>query len=393
MPGIDAMQIRTNPWAMPRLIRACNFTGNVRFLGVWAAAPILLALALGSGQAAAQSLSVFTISGVAVDEVAESAEAARKKALANGERKAFERLFKRLTLRADHARAGEAAAEDISALVQDIQVADQKNSQIRYLAKLTFRFKPTAVREFLRDLAVDFAETRSKPVLVLPVYEAAGAVSLWDDSNIWRDAFATTEIADGLVPMRLPRGDLSDIRALGSGELAVRGDAPRISSIAKNYGVSAVIVAHARLTATRRGVPAIRISAETHGSAERHQSINTSVEAGQGETVKAMLARGAAEAVGLIEDQWKLDNLLQFGQSAVLATALPITGLSDWVEAQRRLIKVAVIERVDLILLSRNEARINLFYLGDPNQLKLALAQADLSLVEEEGSWTLSLIK
>jgi hypothetical protein len=106
-----------------------------------------------------------------------------------------------------------------------------------------------------------------------------------------------------------------------------------------------------------------------------------------------MLARGAAEAVGLIEDQWKLDNLLQFGQSAVLATALPITGLSDWVEAQRRLIKVAVIERVDLILLSRNEARINLFYLGDPNQLKLALAQADLSLVEEEGSWTLSLIK
>jgi hypothetical protein len=52
-----------------------------------------------------------------------------------------------------------------------------------------------------------------------------------------------------------------------------------------------------------------------------------------------------------------------------------------------------VIERVDLIVLSRNEARINLFYLGDPNQLKLALAQADLSLVEEEGSWTLSLIK
>ena len=52
-----------------------------------------------------------------------------------------------------------------------------------------------------------------------------------------------------------------------------------------------------------------------------------------------------------------------------------------------------MIERVDLILLSRNEARINLFYLGDPDQLKLALAQADLSLVEEEGSWSLALTK
>ena len=97
----------------------------------------------------------------------------------------------------------------------------------------------------------------------------------------------------------------------------MRGDAPRISSIAKNYGVSAVIVAHARLTATRRGVPAIRISAETHGSAERHQSINTSVEAGQGETVKAMLARGAAEAKladyamnGVEEEVWYHGDLV-----------------------------------------------------------------------------------
>ena len=381
---------------IPRLIerpnRARKLGGYARYMRVWASLPVVLALILIGGQAGAQSPSVFTISSVAVDEVAESAEVARKMALASGERKAFERLFKRLTLRADHVRAGDAATEDISALVQDIQVADQKNSQIRYLAKLTFRFKPAAVREYLRDLAVDFAETRSKPVLVLPVYESAGAVSLWDDSNIWRDAFAATAIADGLVPMQIPRGNLSDIRALGGGELAIRGDAPRLTSIAKNYDVSVVIVAHAQLTATRRGVPAIKISAKTHGSAERYQSINTSVQAGKGETVKAMLARGAVEAIGLIEDQWKLDNLLQFGLSAVLATALPITGLSDWVEAQRRLKKVAVIERIDLILLSRNEARINLFYLGDPHQLKLALAQADLRLVEEEGSWSLALL-
>jgi hypothetical protein len=372
---------------------ALNFIENARFMRGPALMLMLLAVAIGGGRAGAQSLNVFTISGVAVDEVAESAEAARKKALINGERRAFERLFKRLTMRADHGRAGDIVAGDIAALVQDIQVADEKNSQIRYLAKLTFRFKPSQVREFLRDMALDFAETRSKPVLVLPVYESAGAVSLWDNSNIWRDAFAALDITDGLVPMRLPRGDLGDIRALGGGDLAIGGDASRLTAIAGNYGASAVIVAHAVLTASRRGIPAIKISAETHGSAERNQTVNTSLRADKGETIKAMLARGAAETIGLIEDQWKLDNLLQFGQSAILAAALPITGLSDWVEAQRRLKKIAQIERVDLILLSRNEARINLFYLGDPHQLKLALAQADLSLLEEEGSWTLGLVK
>lgn len=374
-------------------LSALNTRGNIAFSWVAAILWLLPTWAAGGGPAAAQSFDVFTVSGVPVDEVAESAAVARKKALANGERRAFERLFKRLTVRADHGRIGDAGAEEISALVQDIQVADEKNSQIRYLAKLTFRFKPAQVRDFLRDLPVEFAETRSKPVLVLPVYETGGAVALWDDSNIWRDAFAAAEFADGLVPMQLPRGDLGDIRALGGGELAIRGDAPRITSIAKNYGVSVVIVAHAVLTATNRGTPAINIVAETHGSAERQQTLAFTVRAGKGETIKSMLARGASEAIGLIEDRWKLDNLLQFEQSAVLAAALPITGLSDWVEAQRRLKKIAVIERVDLILLSRNEARINLFYLGDPHQLKLALSQADLKLREEEGSWTLGLVK
>ena len=186
---------------------------------VWVTLPVVLALALIGGQAGAQSLNVFTISGVAVDEVAESAEVARKKAFANGERKAFERLFKRLTVRADHVRAGDAAVKDISALVQDIQVADQKNSQIRYLAKLTFRFKPAAVREFLRDMAVGFAETRSKPVLVLPVYESAGAVSLWDDSNIWRDAFAATVPADdrtGVVSGERPVAGITGVEDSGA---------------------------------------------------------------------------------------------------------------------------------------------------------------------------------
>jgi hypothetical protein len=85
------------PWPIQRLADARLFAGYARLMRVWVACPVMLALALMAGQAGAQSPSVFTVSGVAVDEVAESAEVARKKALANGERKAFERLFRRLT--------------------------------------------------------------------------------------------------------------------------------------------------------------------------------------------------------------------------------------------------------------------------------------------------------
>jgi len=42
------------------------------------------------------------------------------------------------------------------------------------------------------------------------------------------------------------------------------------------------------------------------------------------------------------------------------------------------------------VLLSRGEARFNVFYLGDAAQLKLALAQQDMALTEGEGNWTVS---
>ena len=74
-----------------------------------------------------------------------------------------------------------------------------------------------------------------------------------------------------------------------------------------------------------------------------------------------------------------------------MAVVLPIKSLGDWVTARSRLRGVAVVDRIDLVLLSRDEARLNIRYLGDIGQLALALAQADFVLREEEGKWILEL--
>ena len=42
-----------------------------------------------------------------------------------------------------------------------------------------------------------------------------------------------------------------------------------------------------------------------------------------------------------------------------------------------------------IVALNRNEARLDLVYVGDPAQLKLALAQRDLDLQEGDPNWTL----
>jgi hypothetical protein len=42
-----------------------------------------------------------------------------------------------------------------------------------------------------------------------------------------------------------------------------------------------------------------------------------------------------------------------------------------------------------MVLLSKDEVRLNLHFFGDTSQLALALEQADLKLTQEDGGWVL----
>ena len=141
------------------------------------------------GQAIYEQKGVFTVANIHVDVTAKTASAARKKALEKGEKQAFNLLLKRLTMRIDHNRLPVLDPEQVSTYVKDFNVTNEKNSEVRYLANLTYRFKPNDIRLLLRDNEIQFAETISKPTLVLPVYQIAGAVFLWDDPNPWREAW------------------------------------------------------------------------------------------------------------------------------------------------------------------------------------------------------------
>ena len=355
-------------------------------------AGVLVAAGAGADAARAQASDVFAVMGVDVDVTAETAAAAREEALVDGERRAFRRLLERLTLLADRDRLPEFSRDEITAYVKDFSIAEEKASAVRYLATLNFRFKAEDVRRLLIDLALPFAETASKPLLVLPVYQAAGALLLWDDPNPWRDAWAARPTVDGLVPLVLPLGDLSDIAAIGA-EQAVKGDSQRLTAIAAKYRAGDTLVAHGILRLdTRRGLPDLEVYLTRYGTAlQEHTVVRTFATAGD-ESLDELLRRAAAVLAQQVEDNWKRDNLLQFGQPAVLAVTVRIGSLGDWLVVRKRLAGVAVIRRADLALLSPAEVRVNLHFIGDRDQLALALEQSDLRLFEEGGHWRLGLV-
>jgi len=346
-------------------------------------------LALGGASLRAEESSVFEVRGVAVDVTAETADKARMLALAEGEAEAFQRILRRITLRADHRQLPKVAPGEIATFVRDFSVAEEKTSPVRYLARLDYRFKEREIRNLLIDAAIPFAETRSKPMLVLPVYQAAGTVLLWDDPNPWRNAWKVAPAADGLVPILHPVGDLTDIATIGA-EQAMAGDQQRIAAVTARYGGGDALVAHAILgLSAQTGYPRLEIRLRRYGKDGGSEPEVVSFVARGGETRDALLRRSAQELIWELEDGWKQANQMQFDQRSVIAAAVPIQGLKDWIDMRKRLSGVAVVRKVDMVLLSKHKVRVNLHYIGGPGQLTLALEQADLRLTKEGEDWIL----
>lgn len=351
-----------------------------------AAAGLTIALAaliaLASAAPAQTASRVFSVTNISVDESADTAAAARAAAFRRGQREALSVLLRRLTLRSDHARLPEVERERLEFMVQALGVSGEKTSNVRYLADMTVTFKPQEVRRLLREAGIPFAESPSKPVLVLPVMQQGGGLVLWDDPNIWREAWSRLSLDSALVPLVVPVGDLSDISDVDA-EQAVEGDPLRLSAIASRYGAGDVLVAIATLSQAG-GVTRVDITASRIGSPAQ-TTILRSFQTPDPGALPALMGDAAANVAAAVEEAWKAANIIEFDRPGRLLLAVPLTSLEQWVSVERRLNSIASISDVSLISLTRDAAEVAITHFGDEAQLAAILAQRDLALEQPTG--------
>lgn len=347
-------------------------------------------MALGSvGGASAQTGGVYAVGNVEVDKTAKTAASAREQAIAAGHVLAFRRLMARLVPDSQRAALPRLAQSGIVPLVLSFEIESEKRSSVRYLGSFKFRFRRADVRQYLQNSGIGFAETRSKPVLLLPVYDSAGAKLLWDDPNPWLLAWNAVPPSDGLVPVRLPAGDLADIRDI-SAEQAVAGNADQLALIAERYGASAVLVAEASVTSDpTSGARSLTVATRYFGGTSDGRTAVRSFAYAEGEADETVIGRAAQQVALQIEEDWKQENLIRFDNQNSLVARVTLTDLRQWVEMRRKLQGIAFLQRWQLVAMSRRNASVRLTYYGDAEQLRVALAQRDLVLEQGAVDWLL----
>lgn len=340
-------------------------------------AVLALVMAVGAAAVAPAGADVFTVSDISVDRTAATATAARAAAFRRGQRAALTTMLRRLTLREDHNRLPQVERERLDFMVQAFEVADEKTSDVRYLANISVTFKPNEVRRLLREAGIPFAESTSKPVLVMPVLQQGDQLILWDDPNPWREAWAQLPHLGDLVPLIVPVGDLNDIADVDAAQ-AAEGDPLRLSAIASRYRAGDVLVAVATLSATeisiRIDIAASRIGAPTQ------TPILLNFETADPEAVPSLLFDAANGVAAAVEDIWKSTNIIEFDRPGRMLLAVPLNSLEQWISVEQRLNNIASISNVSLISLTRDSAEVEIIHFGDETQLAATLAQQDLAL-------------
>ncbi|WP_287000236.1 DUF2066 domain-containing protein [Thalassospira sp.] len=328
---------------------------------------------------------IFSVSGVHVDESAETAAAARDQALAIGQRKAFDEVVARLTLPEDRRGLGTPNQNDINNMVRDFGVSNEKTSSVRYIADMTVRFKENELRNYLRFRDIPFAELQSKPVIIVPVYHSGGYTSLWDDPNPWRDIWSRNFASGGLVPVKAPIGDLQDI-GIVSAEQAENGAIARLNELPRRYGANVAVVASATVRG-ETGAETVDVTATRYDAGGAPQIFGVTETTQPGESLNETLVHAAKGVQDQLSDGWKRANLINYGTGGQLMVFIPITGLDDWAKIEERIIGSPVVRNSRVVAMSRREVQIAVDYVGSTDQLRTALAQQNLSLSQMGDIW------
>lgn len=348
------------------------------FRAVWLFSALMLAF--GALPAAAQAVGdAFTVRGIDVDVTAANPQAAKDQAIAEGQNRAFRILLERLTQPGDHARLPKA---DGTQYVRDFGVDQERSSSTRYIATLSVRFNPMAVRKLLQGAGIAYAEPRNRVLVVVPVFKPQGGRPvLWDDPNPWRAAWNALG-GGGLVPIVVPTGELADVQTI-TAEQAVAGNPEAMQTLGARWRTSDVLVVAAALAPGGKTLDVSLIGSP--GAPKPSDSL--SYQMNEGETVEALLARAVRDIDRGIDTVFKQPNLLSFDRSATLSTLVPLTGMEDWLAVRERLGRVSQVRRWELVSLSKAEAAVVLHTVGEQEQLNAALANAGLRLDMGEGYW------
>jgi hypothetical protein len=336
---------------------------------------------------------VFTVRDVQVDVTAENAVAAREKAFTEAQKVAFLALAERLLGEGDAARREPPPVSVIATMIRDFEVTQEKLSAVQYMGTYTFRFDGPAVRSHFNMRGQAYTDVASRPMLVLPFYRMGNHTILWRDDNPWMRAWARSTLNTGLVPVRVPLGDIQDVADMPETD-PLNYNTASLSTMLQRYGAGeAAILIGTPGAPDSSGVPS-DLSVVIYRTDMAVPQFVTTLQIypdDSGTTEDAFFDKAVRETYRALQSDWKRQTAVDPvavsapTQQQKITLRATFTTMQQWVETRQALRRVQGLSDLYIKSVTPREALIEIAFQGDENRLRLALAQADLVMVPRQG--------
>jgi hypothetical protein len=349
---------------------------------------------------------IFTVGNYPVDARADDAVAAKKAAIADGQKAALRSLLKRLVPVTAYPRLHKLQIARADMLLSGISVRSERNSPTEYIANLDFAFRPDGVRQLLDRENLPFVDIQAPPITIVPVWQADTAPIPGVQADAWRNAWAAVDVAHALTPAKLeplkPGIHPDTIAALA------RGDTTLLRTFAGEYGgeerlIAAILVPlpkERKLQVTLSGRDAVgsiawlktyRFDAEDPGYAiELAAVVSLGVLEGRWKASGAR-AQGPVRIPG--SDQMAGQQTVSsaiVGDGGAIRLSVEFRDMGEWSQISKRLSQVPGVADIDVVGLSGRSARITLTYPEGAAHLAEIVPEHGLSLRQNAAGWALS---
>lgn len=224
----------------------------------------------------------FEVTGVAIDVVGKTANAARQGGWRLAQRKGWEMLSKRLTGKSSTLSDGV-----LDAMVTGIVVENEQIGPTRYIAKLGVLFDRSKAGALL---GVAVQTTHSTPMLLVPVEWSGGTGHVYERDTAWKRAWDRFHGASGTIDYVKPAGTGPDALLINAAQTGRRGRG-WWRDVLDRYGAHDVLTAEVRLRRDYPGGPVTAFFLATHGP-DRQKITQFALRVDSADGLDAMLDQG-----------------------------------------------------------------------------------------------------
>lgn len=311
--------------------------------------------------ASGDTRSVYTITGIEVDERAPSVIEAQQNALAEARRLGAEMLIAKITLPEDRAAAGGIyiSPELAQRLAAAVDVEEETRGGGRYIGVLSVVLNPRAVRTYLEEQDIPYLDAQAPMALVVPVgngVEDMAWAAAWperDDSQL-----APYVTSDAAAPFAGAGWiDLADeIGARG----ASRGVIARLVGSEGTYRVDLTVI-----------TPAGRLPL---GQTRLATSLEDAV----------------AAASERLSETWKRDAMVRSDQRTIVTASVLYTSIVEWNTLRAALARSPLVSQFRTDAIARDGALVRFAFAGDVRRLENDLRQRGVALDIDASGWVLT---